>query len=143
VPFSLVSTITVMTRMLQNLSRPILVDRIVYATITLMSVLIICDGWQTLRLIDVAGVIVGPVVAMFLAHMFSGAMAEHVKMGRVLTRHEWGAVVRTQAPFLLLCVPPLAIVLVLFALGVSPTRKGDIRGSCNRLRCTGFPLCLG
>jgi hypothetical protein len=106
---------------LDKLSRPFLVDRIVYATITIMSVLIIYDGWQHLRLIDVAGVIVGPVVAMFLAHVFSAAMAKHIEEGRVLHRTEWCGVVRTQAPFLLLCVPPLAIVSVLFAIGVSLT----------------------
>ena len=71
---------------LDRLSQPILVDRIIYATITIMSVLIIYDGWQKLRLIDVVGVIVGPVLAMFLAHVFSSAMAQHVEAERVLTR---------------------------------------------------------
>jgi hypothetical protein len=107
------------TRALDRLARPVLVDRIVYATITLMSVLIIYDGWQELRLINVVGVIVGPVLAMFLAHVFSSAMAKHVEVGRMLTRSEWRGIVRTQAPFLLLCVPPLAIVTVLYAFGVS------------------------
>jgi hypothetical protein len=41
------------TRTVERLSRPLLVDRIVYATITMMSVLIIYDGWQQRRLIDV------------------------------------------------------------------------------------------
>jgi hypothetical protein len=68
-----------------RLSQPVLVDRIIYATITMMSVLIIYDGWQHLRLIDVVGVIVGPVLAMFLAHVFSGAMAKHVEAGRIIT----------------------------------------------------------
>jgi hypothetical protein len=53
-----------------SVTQPIPVDRIVYATITMISVLIIYDGWQHLKLIDVTGVIVGPVVAMFLAHVF-------------------------------------------------------------------------
>jgi len=104
---------------LARLSHPVLVDRIVYATITIMSVLIIYDGWQNLRLIDVVGVIVGPVLAMFLAHVFSAAMAQHVEAGRILTRKEWGGIVRIQAPFLLLCVPPLAVVSVLYAFGAS------------------------
>jgi hypothetical protein len=108
-----------MTSVPDRVAHTVLVDRIVYATITLMSVLIIYDGWQKLRLIDVAGVIVGPVLAMFLAHVFSGAMAKHVEAGRVLTRIEWTGIVRAQAPLLLLCLPPLAIVTVLYAFGVS------------------------
>ncbi len=107
------------TRGLDRLVHPVLVDRIIYATITIMSVLIIYDGWQHLKLIDVAGAIIGPVLAMFLAHVFSAAMAQHVKARRILTGKEWRAVVRVQAPFLALCVPPLAIVSLLYAVGVS------------------------
>ena len=95
---------------LHRLHRPVLIDRIVYATITIMSVLIIYDGWEHLKLINVVGVILGPVLAMFLAHVFSAAMAQHVEVGRVLSRKEWGGIARIQAPFLLLCVPPLAVV---------------------------------
>jgi|NGEPerStandDraft_6_1074524.scaffolds.fasta_scaffold11007_3 hypothetical protein len=113
------------TRALDRLHRPVLVDRIVYATITMMSVLIIYDGWQNLRLIDVVGVIVGPVLAMFLAHVFSAIMAQHVEVGRILTRKEWGGIIQIQAPFLLLALPPLAVVSVLYAFGVSLT--GGIR----------------
>lgn len=123
-----------------RLSRPVLVDRIIYATITIMSVLIIYDGWQKLRLIDVVGVIVGPVLAMFLAHVFSAAMAQHVEVERVLTRSEWGAVVRRQASFLLLCVPPVAIVSVLFAFGVSlnDSIKATLWAGTVSLGCWGF-----
>src|SRR5579871_5275588 len=96
-----------------------IVDRVVYATITLMSVLIIYDGWQHLRLADVAGIIVGPVVAMFLAHVFSAAMAQQVERGRHLEWRERTTIVRSEAPFLLLCLPPLLIVVVLNLGGVS------------------------
>ena len=58
---------------------------------------------------------------MFLAHVFSAAMAKHVGAGRVLTGSEWSGIVHTQAPFLLLCVPPLAIVTILYGFGVSFT----------------------
>ena len=103
----------------KHLARPVLVDRVVYATITLMSVLIIYDGWQRLKLIDVAGVIIGPVVAMFLAHVFSAAMARQVELGQVLAAREWRRIVLYESRFLLLCVPPLIVVTVLFGLGVS------------------------
>jgi len=48
-------------------------------------------------------------------------MAKHIEAGRILTGQEWRRVVASETPFLLLCVPPLAIVTVLFALGVSLT----------------------
>ena len=104
---------------MSSVTQPILVDRIVYATITIMSVLIIYDGWQHLRLVDVIGVIVGPVVAMFLAHVFSAALAKQVDLGRALNWNDRWAIANSESRFLLLCVPPTAIVLVLFAFGAS------------------------
>jgi hypothetical protein len=107
------------TRVMSGLNRPILIDRVIYATITVMSVLIIYDGWQHLRLIDVLGVIVGPIVAMFVAHVFSASLAKQIEVGRKLTWDDRGTIVKSEAPFLLLCVPPMAIVLILFAFGAS------------------------
>src|ERR1700683_505758 len=86
---------TPVTRATGTVTRPILVDRIVYATITIMSVLIIYDGWQHLRLLDVIGVIVGPVVAMFLAHLFSAALAKQVDLGRALNWNDRWAIVNS------------------------------------------------
>jgi hypothetical protein len=110
---------TAVTRVMSSVTQPILVDRIVYATITIMSVLIIYDGWQDLRWVDVIGVIVGPVVAMFLAHVFSASLAKQVDLGKALTWSDRSAIVASESRFLLLCVPPLAIVFVLFAFGRS------------------------
>jgi hypothetical protein len=110
---------TAVTRVMSSVTRPILVDRIVYATITIMSVLIIYDGWQHLRLIDVVGVIVGPVVAMFLAHVFAASLAKQLALGRALTWNDRLTIVKSESRFLLLCVPPTATVLVLFAFGTS------------------------
>ena len=110
---------TAVTRVMSSVSQAILVDRIVYATITIMSVLIIYDGWQDLRVIDVIGVIVGPVVAMFLAHVFSASLAQQVDLGRALTWGDRSTIVKSESRLLLLCVPPMAIVLVLFAFGAS------------------------
>jgi hypothetical protein len=99
--------------------RPVYINRIVYATITLMSVLILYDGWRNLRLIDVIGVIVGPVLAMFLAHVFSALVAREVELERPLRSRDYVDTVRSESRFLLLCVPPVVIVSVLFGLGVS------------------------
>jgi hypothetical protein len=97
------------TRVMGSATRPILVDRIVYTTITVMSVLITYDGWQHLKLIDVVGVIIGSVVAMFLAHVFSAAQAKQVEVGRDLTWDDRTTFVKSESRFLLLCVPPVAI----------------------------------
>src|SRR6202453_1742813 len=104
---------------LARLSHPVLVDRIVYATITIMSVLIIYDGWQNLRLVDVIGVIVGPVVAMFIAHVFAASLARQVELGRTLSWYDRRGIVGQESRFLLLCVLPVAIVSVLFAFGAT------------------------
>ncbi len=98
---------------------PRAIDRVIYGTITLMSVLIIYDGWQALRLLDVIGVIVGPVLAMFLGHVFSTSLARQIELGRTLTGRERVRIVRGEARFLLLCVPPATAIVVLDLLGVT------------------------
>jgi hypothetical protein len=108
------------------MNRHVDVDRIVYATITLMSVLVIYDGWSSLKLLQLAGVVVGPVFAMFLGHSFSAAMARQVDEGRALTNSERIAILRSEAPFLLLRVPPIVLSVVLHLLGVSLTATINI-----------------
>jgi hypothetical protein len=105
---------------LQSL-RPIVVDRLIYTTITMMSVLIIYDGWQHLRLFDVAAVIVGPVLAMFIAHVFSASIARQMEADGVLTARQRMETVRAELLFILFCVPPLALLLIQYLAGVSLT----------------------
>jgi VanZ family protein len=102
-----------------GLSRPFIVSRVVYGTITLMSVLIVYDGWAQLRFRDVVVVIVGPVLAMFLAHMFAATLARQVELGRAVTRAERATIVRSESRFLLLAVPPVVVVGILTLLGLS------------------------
>ena len=101
--------------------RPATVDRIVYTTITMMSVLIVYDGWERLRLLDVIGVIIGPVLAMFISHVFAASIAQQMDAQGILTAHQRMAVVRTELPFLLFCVPPLVLLLIQYLAGVSLT----------------------
>ena len=68
------------------------VDRVIYTTITLLTVLIIYDGWEELRFWDVVTVIVGPILAIFMGHVFGAALGTRVALGRPLTRHERRAV---------------------------------------------------
>jgi hypothetical protein len=97
------------------------VDRIIYTTITLLSVLIIYDGWTKLRFWDVVAIIVGPVVAIFISHIFGEELGTRVALGRPLTGSERRAVVAEQSRFLLVTLPPLVILIVLTIAGVSYT----------------------
>ena len=95
------------------------VDRVVYATITVMSVLIIYDGWEELRALAVVGIVVGPILAMFLAHVFSASLARRVTGGRRLRWRERFTIMRAEARFLLLAVPPLALLAITQVAGLS------------------------
>lgn len=102
-----------------GLSRPFVVGRVVYGTITLMSVLVVYDGWQQLRFRDVVIVIVGPVLALFLSHLFAATLARQVELGRVVAGTERAKIARSESPFLLLAVPPVVVVGILTLLGLS------------------------
>ena len=49
--------------------------RVIHTTITVMSVLIGYDGWQNLKFRAAVGVILGPVLAMFIPHVLSASLA--------------------------------------------------------------------
>jgi hypothetical protein len=98
------------------------VDRVIYTTITLLAVLIIYDGWEQLRFWNVVIVIVGPMLAIFLGHVFGAALGTRAALGRPLTRHERRSVLTEESRFLLIAVPPLAILAVLAIAGVSYPR---------------------
>jgi hypothetical protein len=102
-------------------ARPSVIGRIVTATITLVCVLIVYDGWTNLRLIDVVLVVVGPVVAIVVAHVFASGLVQHIELERPLTGREWLATVGFESRFLLLAVPPAVILVVLDLAGVSLT----------------------
>jgi hypothetical protein len=98
------------------------VDRVIYTTITLLSVLIIYDGWTRLRFWGVVAVVVGPILAIFLSHIFGEELGTRVALGRPLGRSERWAVVLEECRFLLILIPPLAILTVLAIAGVSYDR---------------------
>ena len=95
------------------------IDRLVYATITIMSVLIIYDGWDELRVLDVVGIIFGPILAMFIAHVFSANLARQVTEGRRLRWPERLTIIRAESRFLLLAVPPTLVLAVTQVAGAS------------------------
>ena len=102
-------------------SKPAVVGRIVTATVALVCVLIVYDGWAALKLSDVVIVIVGPVVAICTTHVFSGSLVQLVELGRPPTTQEWLVTARFELRFLLLAVPPLAVLLVLQLANVALT----------------------
>ena len=94
-------------------TKPPVVGRIVTATVALVCLLIVYDGWAALNLIDVVLVIVGPVIAICTTHVFSGSLVQLVELRRRPTMQEWLVTARYELRFLLLAVPPLALLLVL------------------------------
>ena len=102
-------------------SKPPVVGRIVTATVALVCVLVVYDGWAALKLADVVLVIVGPVVAICTTHIFSGSLVQLVELGRRPTLKEWLGEARFELRFLLLAVPPLAVLLVLHLANVALT----------------------
>jgi hypothetical protein len=102
-------------------SRPPVIGRIVTATITLVCVLIVYDGWAALELVDVVLIVLGPVIAIFTSHLFSSSLVQQIELGRRPTIHEWLTSARFESRFLLLAVPPLGVLLVLQLANVTLT----------------------
>jgi len=96
-----------------------LLNRLIYGTIAITSVLIVYDGWQDVKPFDVVVVILGPLLAMFLSHVFAASLAEQVEKGGYLSNGERWTIIRSESRFLLLGVPPLVFLGVLTLLGVS------------------------
>ena len=94
-------------------ARPPSIGRVVTATITVTCVLIVYDGWAHLRFLDVVLIILGPIIAIFTSHVFSTTLVQEVELGRRPSRSEWFANVRFESRFLLLAVPPVALLLLL------------------------------
>ena len=85
-------------------------ERLSYATVVLMSVLVVYDGWADLTTFaGVAAVIVAPVIALTVAHVFSEALQHISDVRRSLTRAEWRQLVRTNSRSMLVAVPPLVV----------------------------------
>lgn len=125
-------------------ARPILIDRVVYGTIGLTCILVVYDGWTKLKRIDVVWIIVGPVVAMFVSHVFAAGIALNAELGRPAMPREWLTIVRAESLFLLLAVPPIVALLGLDLAGVldlqlDPRRhlaRGTLAGLLGRPRRT-------
>ena len=58
-------------------------------------------------------------LTIFIAHVFSASLVQQMELGRRPTRREWIAKVRFELGFLLLAVPPVAILIILDLAAVS------------------------
>ena len=86
-------------------------ERVVYATVVLMSVLAVYDGWASLTTFaGVVVVIVAPLVALAVAHLFSEGIEEHYRVQRPLSATEWRTLALGQVAILLAAVPSLVVV---------------------------------
>lgn len=87
-------------------------ERLVYATVVLMSVLVVYDGWASLTTFaGIALVIAAPTLALLLAHLFADALHAQAVLRRPLHSGEWRGLLRHQANIALAAVPPLVILL--------------------------------
>jgi hypothetical protein len=103
----------------RSVGRPVVINHAVVGTITLTSVLIIYDGWASLRFGDVVAIIVGPVLAIFIARAFGETLAKLAATDGPLNRSELLGVVRAECGFLLLAVPPIALIAILDLAGMA------------------------
>lgn len=97
---------------------PVVVEigRWVYGTVVLMTVLVVYADDGPVSFGEAAGVVSAPMLATFLAHLFSSVLAAESGKPGGLNRHEIADLVRSDAQFLMLTLPPL-VVLLLGALG--------------------------
>ena len=106
-----------------SVARSEVIDRAVYGTIVVTSVLVVYDGWSNLRLKDAVAVILGPVGAMVIGHVFAAGIAAYPELGRRPSTGELLRILHHESRFLLVCVPQIALLLVLTlaGLGLSDT----------------------
>jgi hypothetical protein len=99
------------------------IDRGVYGTIVVTSVLVVYDGWANRRLSDAVAIILGPVVAMVIGHVFAASVAAYSALGRRPMKGELLRTVRRESRFLLVCAPQIVglVVLTLAGVGISDT----------------------
>jgi hypothetical protein len=86
-------------------------ERLTYATIVLMSVLVVYDGWgQLASFAGAAVVILGPTLALAAAHLFSEALHAYAEHERPLTAAEWRRISTDQLQILFAALPPLLVL---------------------------------
>jgi hypothetical protein len=91
----------------------------VYGTIVVTSVLVVYDGWANLKRLDAVVIILGPVIAMVIGHIFAASLSDQAAVGRRPTGGELARTVRRESRFVLVAVPQIVLLFVLTLAGVS------------------------
>ncbi len=98
---------------------PGVIDRAVYGTIVVTSVLVIYDGWANLKVLGAIAVILGPLVATVIGHVFAASLAAYPNLGRSPRGRELLRIVRRESRFLPVCTPQIVLLLILKLAGLS------------------------
>ncbi len=89
------------------------VERFIYGMVSVLSVLAVYQGSGTGQGdVGFVAVVLGPTIALFLAHLFATATSEHFQLRRKLTFGEWIHLTRRELQFFLVPIP----LCVAFAL---------------------------
>lgn len=89
----------------------------VYGTIVVMGALAAGAHGGTVRSRELAGIVAGTAIVLWIAHVYSHSLAETISRGRRLDRAELTSVARREIGMLLAAVAPVG-ALVLGALGI-------------------------
>ncbi|MGH3911477.1 MAG: hypothetical protein ACRDRM_11670 [Pseudonocardiaceae bacterium] len=88
------------------------IGRWVYGTVILMTVLVVYADEGQVTFAESFGVVVAPMLATFLAHLFASVLAALNRKTGGLNSREFAELVRNDAQYLVLTVPPLSVLLV-------------------------------
>jgi hypothetical protein len=94
------------------------IDRAVYGTIAVTSVLIVFDGWANLGTGGAVAVILGPIVAMVVGHIYAASVAAYPKLRGQVALGDLRVVAQRESLFVLVCAPQLFLLLVLRLAGL-------------------------
>lgn len=100
-------------------ARPTVIGKAVYGTIVVTAVLVVYGGWTNLKFTDAVAIMLGPVIAMVIGHVFATSLSSQAELGRRPTRGELVRTVGRESWFLLVAAPQILLLLVLSLVGVS------------------------
>ena len=89
----------------------------VYGTIVVMGALAAGAHGGTIRARELAGIVAGTAIVLWVAHVYAHSLAETISLGRRLDGGELRSVAKRELGMLLAAVPPVG-ALVLGALGI-------------------------